>query len=316
MSCNNSGLVREDIVYLFTHFTGKGESGLHLAWSEDGYVWRPLLSGRSVLPPTLGRNEQLVRDPAAVRGPDGIYHIVWTTGWNETGIGYACTRDFIAFSKPREIPVMAHEPSALNAWAPEIAYDEVKSEFVIFWASTVRGCFTETAGTSNSDYNHRMYATTTRDFVTFTPTRLFFEPGFSVIDGTFLRATDGSLHWIVKDETPHPPRKLLRMACAKTVQGPFGDLGPPFTPEGLWVEGPSALELPGGEWLVYFEAYMMERYGAMRSRDRGATWEDVSQHILFPEDGTPRRIRHGAVLTVPRDLVNGLDHDRSALDSV
>lgn len=132
----------------------------------------------------------------------------------------------------------------------------------------------------------------------------FFEPGFSVIDGTFLRAANGALHWIVKDETPDPPRKFLRMGTAQTVQGPFGDLGPPFTPEGLWVEGPSGLELPGGEWLIYFEAYMEQRYGAMRSRDRGATWKDVSKHVVFPEDGTPQRVRHGKTLMVPRTLVD------------
>ena len=57
---------------------------------------------------------------------------------------------------------------------------------MIFWASTIPGRFPQTAGSSEEKYNHRIYGTTTKDFVTFTPTTLFYDPGFSVIDATFL----------------------------------------------------------------------------------------------------------------------------------
>lgn len=42
--------------HLFTYFTGNGESGLHLAWSEDGYTWRSVVGGRSVFTARVGRN--------------------------------------------------------------------------------------------------------------------------------------------------------------------------------------------------------------------------------------------------------------------
>ena len=119
-------LPASDTAYLFTYFTRNGEDGLHLAWSEDGYKWEALAGGRSVLPPHIGSKEQLLRDPCVARGPDGTYHMVWTSGWWERGIGYASTKDFITWSEQREIPVMAHEPTARNAWAPEIVYDEAK----------------------------------------------------------------------------------------------------------------------------------------------------------------------------------------------
>ena len=64
---------------------------------------------------------------------------------------------------------MAHEPGVRNAWAPEIAWDAKRKEFLIFWASTIPGKFTETAGSSESEYNHRMYFTTTKDFRAFAP---------------------------------------------------------------------------------------------------------------------------------------------------
>jgi len=29
-----------------------------------------------------------VRDPCIIPGKDGSYHMFWTVGWNEQGIGY------------------------------------------------------------------------------------------------------------------------------------------------------------------------------------------------------------------------------------
>ena len=291
-------------VYLFTYFTGNGEDGLHLAWSEDGYKWQPLSGGRSYLAPKIGRKEKLLRDPCVACGPDGTYHMVWTSGWWEKSIGYASTRDFITWSEQRELPVMAHEPAARNSWAPEIDYDETRGEFVIFWATTIPGRFSETAGASEDQLNHRIYCTTTKDFQAFTTTALFYDPGFSCIDATLLRA-DGRQWLILKDETKFPrPAKNLRLAAAETVRGPFGPLSDPFTPPGLWSEGPTAVKI-GGEYLVYFEAYTQRHYCAMRSRDL-KTWEDVTAKMEFPFEGTPERMKHGTVIAVPRALVDRL----------
>ena len=116
----------EGEVFLFTYFTRNGQSGLHLAWSEDGDRWEALGGGRSFLAPQIGTKEKLMRDPCVVRGPDGTYHLVWTSGWWERGIGYASTRDFVNWSPQREIPVMAHEPTARNCWAPEIIHDDAR----------------------------------------------------------------------------------------------------------------------------------------------------------------------------------------------
>ncbi len=293
-----------DEAYLFSYFTKNGEDGLHLAWSADGYKWEALNAGHSVLKPQIGSKEKLLRDPCVARGPDGTYHLVWTSGWWERGIGYASTKDFITWSEQREIPVMADEPTARNAWAPEIDYDETKGEFVIFWATTIPGRFAETEAASEDKLNHRIYATTTKDFATFTPTKLFYDPGFSCIDATFLRA--GGKQWLIlKDETKFPaPAKNLRLAEAASVQGPFGALSAPFSPPGLWSEGPTAIKI-GDEYLVYFEAYMKKHYCAMRSRDL-RTWEDVTDKMQFVGEGTDQRMKHGTVTAVPRALIERL----------
>jgi hypothetical protein len=198
---------------------------------------------------------------------------------------------------------MASEPKVRNSWAPEIDYDAKRGEYLIFWASTVPGKFPETAGSSGRDLNHRIYCTTTKDFVTFTPTRLFYDPGFSVIDATILPA-NGRFYLIVKDETVNPPKKHLRIAFSDDLAGPYTNLSPPFTPEGLWVEGPTAIKI-GDEYLVYFDAYKKEYYGAMRSRDL-KTWEDVSDKMIFPSEGTTVRMRHGTVIAVPAAMVERL----------
>jgi hypothetical protein len=145
-----------------------------------------------------------MRDPCVVRGPDGTFHMVWTSGWNEPTIGYASSRDLRTWTGQKAIPVMAHEPTVLNSWAPEVVYDAARGEFVIFWASTIPGRFPQTAGSSEEKYNHRIYGTTTKDFVTFTPTALFYDPGFSVIDATFLD-TGAGRRLIAR--TRYPPKK-------------------------------------------------------------------------------------------------------------
>lgn len=282
--------------YLFTYFVNNGEDGLHLAWSRDGYTWEALGGGKSYLTPVVGE-KKLMRDPCVVRGPDGVYHMVWTTAWEGKTIGYASSRDFITWSDQQAIPVMAHEPEARNCWAPEIVYDEKKQHFLIFWATTIKGRFPETQVEGDSGYNHRMYSTTTKDFKTFTPTQLFYDPGFNVIDATILR--DGrSYRMIVKDETKEPvAKKHLRVATSRSPHGPWKDLSPPFTRD--WVEGPTALKV-GRDWLVYFDVYRDKHYGAMRTRDF-KTWEDVTAKLSMPKG-----LRHGTAIEVPGSVIERL----------
>lgn len=281
--------------FLFSYFRGNGESGLHLAWSRDGYRWEALNEGRSYLTPKVGESK-LMRDPCLFRGPDGTFHMVWTTSWQGKTIGYVSTRDLIRWSEQQAVPVMAHEPNAMNCWAPEMVWDGKRQEYLIFWATTIAGRFHGTDVQGDEKYNHRMYATTTKDFKTFTPTRLFYDPGFNVIDATILPAL-GRYHLIIKDETRHPPRKHLRIASSDDIAGPYDNLGPPFTRD--WVEGPSAIQI-GGEFLVYFDGYTADRYEAMRSRDL-KSWVEVSGKIAFPKGA-----RHGTILEVPGSVIDRL----------
>jgi lysophospholipase L1-like esterase len=160
-----TGRLRGLHAYVFAYFIGNGEDGLHLAASKDGYRWDKLGGGRSYLTPQVGKSK-LMRDPCIVRGPDGTYHMVWTSAGTRTTSATRRRRTSSTGPHSSKLPVMAHEPGVLNAWAPEIVYDDKRGEFLIFWASTIPGRFAATDGSSEEKYNHRMYYTTTRDFVT------------------------------------------------------------------------------------------------------------------------------------------------------
>lgn len=296
VSCTSTAYQNEEKVFLFSYFTGNGEDGLHLAYSNDGYNFKPLANGKSVLTPTAG-GDKLMRDPCIIRGGDGKFHMVWTVSWNEKGIGYASSDDLLNWSEQQFIPVMAHEPKARNAWAPEVFFDREEDIYMIYWSSTIEGLYPETQSTEENAYNHRQYYVTTRDFVNFSETRLFYEPGFNVIDGTIIKE-DGDYILFVKDETREPPQKNLRMASSSKLTGNYGAAGPPITGD-YWAEGPTVAKV-GDRWIVYFDKYIEKRMGAVASTDL-VNWTDISKRISFPTDS-----RHGTVFKVSNDFFKTL----------
>jgi len=289
-------------VLLFSFFRGNGELGLYLAWSEDGLNWTEIHPEHVWLSPQVGESV-LMRDPCILIGPDGVFHLVWTPGWQERGIGHATSKDLIHWSEQQYIPVMAHEPTAQNAWAPEAFYDAPSNKFYIFWATTIPERFPETLGQGDGKNNHRMYFTTTGDFKTFSDTKLFYDPGFNVIDSTVVHAGDQYVMFL-KNETLKPEEKNIRMATAESPAGPWSAASPKITGD-YWAEGPSAV-LWNGFWYVYFDKYRDHRYGAIRSKDLQA-WEDVSDRIVMPEG-----IRHGTAFRVPRTILTALQNAPSA----
>ena len=296
LTLTSTGLAAaDDTCFLFSSFRGNGEDGLHLAWSADGLRWTALGGDKSYLKPTVGKGK-LMRDPCLLYGPDGVFRLVWTTGWYDRTIGYASSPDLLTWSPQQALGVMEHEPTARNAWAPEMYYDAGTRQYLVFWATTIPGRFPQTDQTGDGGLNHRMYAITTKDFATFTPTKLFYDGGFNVIDATLAKVGE-RYALVVKDETKTPVRKHLRVCWGDQAAGPFGPAGPAFTPD--WVEGPSVVRV-GDAWIVYYDCYTKHRYGAHKTKDF-VSFEDISAQLSFPRD-----TRHGTVLQVPRAIVDRL----------
>jgi hypothetical protein len=277
-------------VYLFSYFINNGTDGLHYAWSDDGLTWRSLKHDSSFLQPAVSK-DKLMRDPCIIRGADNIFHMVWTVSWNDKGIGYASSKDLVHWSEQQYIPVMEKEDSARNCWAPEITYDAKHKEYMVYWATTIRGRFSTDAAVE-SGYNHRIYYTTTKDFIKFSATKLLYDNGFNVIDATIV--PDGkSFIMFLKDETPKPvAQKNIRMATATGLTGGYSIPSKPITGN-YWAEGPTAIKI-NNQWIVYFDKYRDHKYGAVSSVD-GVNWTDISDQVSFPK-GT----RHGTVFAISR----------------
>ncbi len=283
-------------VYMFSFFQNNGADGLHLAYSEDGLNWEALNNNESFLIPKVG-NDKLMRDPCIILGGDGKFHMVWTVSWNERGIGYANSTDLVRWSEQIYIPVMHHEEKALNCWAPELYFDAVEDQYLIYWATTIPGRFPDTDTSGDNGYNHRMYYTRTRDFIHFSETKLLYDPGFNVIDAV-IKKNSGRYVMFLKDETLKPdPQKNIRFASSSELYGKYSPASAPITEN--WVEGPTAIETKEG-WIVYFDMYTKNKMGAIHSNNL-ENWTDISDKIHFPK-GT----RHGTIFKVGRSILENL----------
>ncbi|WP_183564136.1 glycoside hydrolase family 43 protein [Mucilaginibacter sp. SP1R1] len=295
VNCLSKAQSTKDKAYVFTYFENNGEDGLHLAYSLDGLKWKALNNDSSVLKPMVAQ-DKLMRDPCVIKGPDGLFHMVWTVSWKDKGIGYASSPDLIHWSEQQFVPVMADEPGALNCWAPEITYNETAKNYMIYWATTIPGRFPKTD--VDGDKNHRIYYVTTSDFKTYSKAKLLYDHGFNVIDATIQKNGKGYVMFL-KNETKTPvAEKNIRVAFSKDLTKGYGEASAPITGN-YWAEGPTAVKIDN-KWIVYFDKYMNHQYGAIESTDL-KNWTEISDQLQLPKG-----IRHGTVLPVSSAELNVL----------
>jgi hypothetical protein len=313
--CLAGAAIAQDTVYLLPFFRSNGETGVFLAASDDGLAFRELNDGQAVFPPPKWPNEDLTRDPAVAIGPDGTYHMVWTTHWWVKSIGYASSKDLKTWSEPRRIECWPAGAKVANTWAPEVMYDEANKQFQIVWASTNSDAVpaegtSERGGPRGSErrMEHRLYAKTTTDFKEFSETKLFYDGGFSVIDGMIAhdKANDRYV-MAVKDETRYPEaKKNLHLVFSKSAAGPFGDIvgpiaGPGATTRTEWAEGPTLLKI-GDLWHLYYDSYTGRQHLTVMTSPDLKEWTDKTADSRFPRGG-----RHGTVFAAPRGKVAWLN---------
>ena len=279
--------------YLFSSFREPATEGLRLAYSYDGYHWTDL--DTTFLKPMI--DDKVMRDPSIVRGPDGTYHLVFTSAWkgNRT-FGYASSKDLVHWSEERSIPVMQHEDSTVNVWAPELFYDDENKEFIIIWATTIPFRFAK--GQEDEYNNHRMYYTVTKDFKTFSETRLFLDPGFSVIDCAIVKRGKNDYVLILKDNTR--PNRNIKVAFSNNPLGPYTNISEPFTPN--FTEGPTFAKV-GDDYVVYYDQYRDKIYGAMKTKDF-KSFSDVTKEVSLPQGH-----KHGTIFTISKNELKRLKKD-------
>jgi len=290
--------------YLMTSFGEPGGNGLRLALSTDGYRWSALNQDRIVLTPEVGAAKCL-RDPSIGLDAQGTFHIVWTLAWGaqpDKGIGYVCSKDLIHFEPQKMIPVMENEPETTLVWAPELFWDEVQQQWMIFWASTVKGKFPETLQVVDGNLNSRIYYTTTKDFEHFQPSKLLFGPReMMAIDPCILHPAPEKYIMFVKGDRAEAPKSGFFAATATRAEGPY-TLDPRIisAPNHGGDEGPTAMKIKD-EYLLYFGCVSAGNIcGAYRSKDL-SRWEDCTAQMV-PLPG----YRHGTVIEIPGTVARTL----------
>ena len=294
-----SGLtIQAKDIYVSTSFREPATDGLRFIYSHDGLRWDSIQG--VFLRPEVGK-QRVMRDPSIVRGPDGTFHLVWTSSWRgDQGFGYSSSRDLIHWTPQRFIPT-GMDTTTVNTWAPELFYDDVKRQFLIVWASCVPGRFPD--GQEDHLNNHRLYYISTKDFRKFSKAQLFYDPGFSAIDATLVKLSSppSSLPphpnyvMVVKDNTR--PMRNIKVAFAQSPYGPWSAASEPFTES--FTEGPSTAKV-GDWWYIYYDSYRHKIYGAHRTKDF-KTFQDQTGAVSFPVGH-----KHGTVFMAPEELVEGL----------
>jgi hypothetical protein len=292
--------------YLFTYFINAQEdAGARLAVSSDGIDWQLVNNETPIFTPTLSP-EHLMRDPMTFFDPSArTFHIVWTSGWNQTGIGYASSRDLKSWTPQTDLQVGAKIENCRCCWAPEIFFDDIRNKFMIFWST-------------DNGVGKRSYYVLTSDFKTFSDPVKFFDPGYTEIDACMLKVADGKYYMFFKDERNSQdagrPAKNIHYVYGSTPQGPWSDVSGTITAIGC--EGPSAIKI-GGEYRVYFDPYSNfssnDRMVSVTNPDTvSSPWPGGQKLYKFGAGGskTGFSYSHGHIIEIPREFVMHLLYDR------
>lgn len=274
---------------------------LHLALSDDGRHWTALNGNLPIW-------EQRLRDPFVKRAPDGRWHLLGTGRAANSKRGgerplclHAVSEDLIHWKNTESLPLMkgirdADGRPSRNIWAPEWFFDDTTGDYLLIWSSSF-----EDAGWKKS----RLWFSRTRDWKSFTPAEVIFDPPYSVIDGSLLKQ-DETYYLFHKEEefgAKTGERRAIRVAISKTLTGPYeiqeghlnkGQIVPTIT------EGCAVMPDPKqAGWLLLYDYCMTNRYGASSSKNL-LDWQ-VEDDVRFPPDA-----RHGSVSKLTEDEAKAL----------
>jgi hypothetical protein len=140
-----------------------------------------------------------------------------------------------------------------------------------------------------------MYYVTTKDFITFSETKLFLDPGFSVIDCVIVKRGKNDYVLVLKDNTR--PNRNIKIAFSSNPLGPWSTPSQPVTPG--FTEGPSVAKVKDG-YLIYFDQYREKIYGAVKTEDF-KSFTDATKQVSVPEGH-----KHGTIFKADKKTLNGL----------
>ena len=325
-------------IYLMSYFrsdiaqTGQKDQDLHLSYSRDGLRWYELNNNLPVV-----KFPNPVRDPFVSKGQDGIWRLMFTgSTTNEAGtkgvysmLGYAESSDLITWTNYRLLDVMKSYKDqgidVFNSWAPEWSYDPVHEEYVTYWSSTLN---------SNTANDNKHYFATTKDWVTFSDAKPFFDPGQKTIDATLysidaIERIDGQsvrdklgVHtdqeipgnsiWFMfyKDETPEGLGGMRNRQTwsSEGITGTSSYQNPAHISEyvtPLKTEGASVFKV-GDKWHMIYDYWWAGKFGLVKTPDitDPTAWSEENMDLRIPY-----RARHsGMSIMNNMDLWNLIRH--------
>ena len=304
--------------YGFFYFTGEGTSNgeqIYAAASRgnDPLKYDEVNGGRPILTSTLG--EMGVRDPFIMRSPNGDKFYLLATdlkiyagrGWDaaqRTGsrsIMVWESTDLAHWSRQRSVQVSP--PTAGNTWAPEAFWDAKRGSYVVYWASKLYAA-NDPAHTGDS-YNRMMYSTT-RDFVSFSPAKVWIDPGYSVIDSTVIKDKDTYYRFTKDERNPSsstPCSKFITEEKSADLLDPhYGLVADCIGKATSTSPGVSAGEGPTGfksntenKWYLFIDEFGGRGYVPFETTDLNSGRWAMSAGAQLP--ASPR---HGTVLPVTK----------------
>ncbi len=284
--------------YLYTYFKNlEQEAGPRIAVSSNGIEWVKINDEEPLFTPEVGI-EKLARDPSVWLDPTtGVFHCVWTSGWHETGIGYATSTDLQAWSDQKFLSVGDKIPGCVCCWMPELFYDDLKDSVMIYWS------------TEFDERGKRTFYVMTKDFITFTDPAILFDPGYTEIDASIIKYSEGKYYLFFKDEREPGIAGMrtlnIHYVYGPTPQGPWSEVSERITNSGT--ESPSPI-LIGGELRVYFDPYATGPSGTYRMvkvtgdplEDTTFPWEEGE---VLTADGEPFTYSSGSIMEIQREYV-------------
>lgn len=290
--------------YFYAYFKGGypfgGHSGVFLSYTTDGLHFESLNNNEPVFvsPDSWGSDssvddEDQTRDPSVVYGPDGLFHMVWTSGINTRSIGYASSPNLRDWT-PQLVDIWDQNVTVNHTWAPEIFFDDVLGEYRIVFASDLNGG------------DHKLYSITTSDFSSYSSPEVYYYDGNTVIDGVVAKdAANNRYLMALKDERGGAKNislatSLDASAGSWTTNNPV-IVGPGSAIEPNQTEGPSLLKIDD-TWFLYYDAYTAGYLGVATSTDptNPNSWVNRTTQSTQPVGPTAH---HGTVVAAPIDSI-------------
>ncbi len=296
--------------YLYSYFRGniygKGESQhIHMSTSEDGFFWTALNDNEPILKAELGTKG--VRDSFLIRSPEGDHFYLIGTDLDANGGDWASyggngsryirvweSDDLINWSEER-LMLIAPEKAACM-WAPEATYDETTGEYVVYWATGLKG----------GDGKKIWYAKT-RDFYTFTEPQIYkdVENKITFIDTSMIEY-QGTFYRFTKNEN----ELTILLETSDKVLGDFSLVKTKIAGES-GVEGPAIYKINGEEkWVLYMDGYAGNNAGVGYFPLIANSLEDLkTANFVRMEKGTykmPEGGKHGSFIPITTDEYNAL----------